>query len=142
MRRKPQSLLQKPQVTVSTQDSTHLPISLSLIELRTRSSQPEEVGYDTYVRGEASVAAHLVSLIRRSCPEDNIFVATPHRIQRQAVRNAINALREIDEEGVGGGLDIEETLTRDFGRLELSPDKISSSGKVIIDTVERLQGLC
>ena len=65
----------------------HLPISLVLIKLDVYSRL--EVSYERHVRGEAAVAASLVRCIQRYCPEEDIFVATPHRIQRVAVKAAL-----------------------------------------------------
>ena len=107
----------------------HRSISLALIHLRTRSRNPDSLGYETYVRGEAAVAAALVSLIQRCSPSDDIFVATPHRIQRQVVNEAILS-HSTGEENVVAAME----------HLGLGAE-IPLAGKVTVDTVERLQGM-
>jgi hypothetical protein len=99
------------------------PISLALIRLKTRSARPEQVAYEVHVRGEAALAAALVKTIRACSPEDDIFVVTPHRIQRQAVKEAL-----------GHGQD--EDLADVMKRMSIS----GGLEKVRVDTVERLQG--
>lgn len=137
---KPQTLLQSPRFgakddalvpnKVNDIPSTSLlPISLALIRLETHSMRPERVGYEAHVRGEAAVAAALVSLIRECSPDDDIFVATPHRVQRQAVKEALISHRRLGRDG-----DLADALES----LQLSPSE--SPEKVTVDTVERLQG--
>jgi hypothetical protein len=98
--------------------------SLALIRLRTVSRHVDQIGYETHVRGEAAVAAALVHAIRQ-CTEDSIFVATPHRIQRQAVKEAVRSAFAGD-------------LNDQLSSLTLTDEPVKG---VIIDTVERLQGL-
>jgi hypothetical protein len=100
----------------------HLPVSLSLIHLQTWSSHTEHVGYESHVQGEAAVAASLVKLLQRCSPHEDIFVATPHRIQREAVNAALAQLEVKKESGA------------EFQRF-------SSGSTVTVDTIERLQGL-
>ncbi|KAJ7125177.1 AAA domain-containing protein [Mycena epipterygia] len=137
MLRKSQTVLSPPPITLNRKatidaaasDSlTPTPISLALLRLQTESAQPEGVGYEAHVRGEAAVAAALITSIRRCSPGEDIFVATPHRIQRQAVKAALEQARLSD-------------LVNELESLELeaSADK-PPSGKVTVDTVERLQG--
>lgn len=110
-------------------DLTPHPISLALIRLRTYTSRPERAGYEVHVRGEAALAAALVTSIRRCSPDDDIFVATPHRVQRQAVNAALRLARV--EEG---------NLASMMQGMTLGPD--TGLDKVTVDTVERLQGKC
>ena len=70
----------------------HMPVSLALIKLDVYSRL--EVAYERHVRGEAAVAASLVRCIQRCCPEEDIFVATPRRIQRGAVKAALRVAEE------------------------------------------------
>ncbi|KAF8171884.1 hypothetical protein BJ912DRAFT_994826 [Pholiota molesta] len=63
------------------------------------------------VQGEAAVAASIVKLLQRCSPHEDIFVATPHRIQREAVNAAL-----------------------------AQPERFSSGSTVTVDTIERLQG--
>ncbi|KAJ6589935.1 hypothetical protein DFH09DRAFT_219264 [Mycena vulgaris] len=135
MLRKPQTVLAPPPITLERQTPTVVsdsltptPISLALLRLQTDSSQPEGVGYEAHVRGEAALAAALITSIRRCSPGEDIFVATPHRIQRQAVRAALEQVRlsELVNEMGGLGLDASADSPR--------------AGTVIVDTVERLQG--
>jgi len=79
-------------------------------------------------------------LLSLAFPDESVFVATPHRFQRQAVRAAIRASGTVDL----AGPDI-VTLARATSRLSLgskspSPSKHLAEEKVIVDTVERLQG--
>ncbi len=104
-------------------------ISLALIRLQVTMRHPEAIGYETHVRGEAHFAAALVHFIRRAAPQERIFVATPHRIQRHAVKEALRS--SVDE------------LSEAFGSLQLKGDDPAMYGKadtVIVDTIERLQG--
>ena len=132
MLRQPQALLQPPRLDVtvhktSTQavdlSAVPHPISLALIRLQTITSRPEQVGYEVHVRGEAAIAASLVNSLRKCSPSEDIFVATPHRIQRQAVKAALNS----------GKVD---SLVNAMQGMDISAD----TGKVVVDTVERLQG--
>ncbi|KAJ7686577.1 hypothetical protein B0H17DRAFT_1204242 [Mycena rosella] len=135
MLRKPQTVLSPPPIildhpkTLVAPDSlTPTPISLALVRLQTESSRPEGVGYEAHVRGEAALAAALITSLRRCSPGEDIFVATPHRIQRQAVKAALQQVRL--SELVNGMEGLE---------LEASPDG-PHAGTVTVDTVERLQG--
>ncbi|KAF8161322.1 AAA domain-containing protein [Crassisporium funariophilum] len=127
----PESHSTIPQESLFTETSnislTHRPVSLALIRLNTWSSRTEHVGYELHVHGEAAVAAALVASLRRCSPNDDIFVATPHRIQREAVKVALSRVKANEEQ-------LEET----FGQLHLSLDAPKS--KVTVDTIERLQG--
>ncbi|KAF7288721.1 AAA-12 domain-containing protein [Mycena chlorophos] len=127
MLRKPQSILQPPAPSLLVSDD-HVhgaprAISLALLRLQTQSVRPEGVGYEAHVRGEAAVAAALVTTLQRCCPEEDIFIATPHRIQRQAVRDALRK-----SGGIDGLVDQLEGLS------------LGKAGTVTVDTVERLQG--
>ena len=82
--------------------------------------------YEMHVHGEAAVAASLVEFIRKCSPHDDIFVATPHRIQREAVRNVLEQSRRDASH-----------LDEAFGNLKLH----SMGNKVTVDTIERLQGI-
>lgn len=99
MLRKPQEILHPPRLqlppTEITTDLTlsHQPISLALIRLRMIPS--DIMPYEMHVHGEAAVAASLVEFIRKCSPNDDIFVATPHCIQREAVKNALQWSRHI-----------------------------------------------
>jgi hypothetical protein len=106
-----------------------LPISLALISLKARTARRAQLGYETHVRGEAALAAGLVHWLRKSCPEDDIFVATPHRIQRHAVREALRSMST-------SGNDV-DALTQ--GIANLAVGEVGAS-PVTVDTVERLQG--
>lgn len=134
------------------------PISLALIRLRAHCARPQQAGYETHVRGEAALAAALVQAIRRACPQETIFVATPHRIQRQAVRTAIvssraASLRAEPVDNVDSGEDSDSQdfhdAVDDLDELEETFAKLSlgTSGGLALDqraciqdTVERLQG--
>lgn len=145
MLRKPQALLQPPAIsgdvsrksidTATTDLSFPHPVSLALVKLQTLTSSPEGVGYETHVRGEAEVAAALVASIQRCCPKDDIFVATPHRIQRQAVKAALARVRN--------HITAEDILAEGMAKMGLESDHSPAPtpmGNVIVDTVERLQG--
>jgi hypothetical protein len=144
MLRKPQSLLQSPRFgaqydalgpkKVTDTPSSPLPISLALIRLETHTTRPERVGYEAHVRGEASVAAALVSLIKECSPDEDIFVATPHRVQRQAVKEAL-----LSNTGAGRDEDLVDALES----LRLTSDSRPPPElpeNVKVDTIERLQG--
>ena len=137
MLRKPQTLLKPPSRIVPDRemhrdddpDLPPHPISLALICLKTRSALPEQVAYETHVRGEAALAVALVKSIRACSPEDDVFVVTPHRIQRQVVKEKLG----FGDKRRHGDEDLSEALKR----LNLSGDL----EKVRVDTVERLQGV-
>ncbi|KAH8828421.1 hypothetical protein DL96DRAFT_1603184 [Flagelloscypha sp. PMI_526] len=123
MIREPQTMLEPPSVEASTlADAHHLPVSLSLIELKTISPNPEGPGYELHVQAEARLGVALVTWLRRCCPNETIFVATPHRVQRQAVKAALRKMEQ------------EEGLEATFHRLDVGESKVT------VDTVERLQG--
>ncbi len=133
MLRKPQNLLKPPQLKLTPEEVTelalnHQPISLALIRLRTWSRSFSHVAYELHVRGEAAVAASLVEFIRKCFPDDDIFVATPHRIQREAVRNVLQQSRKQSPS-------LEERLKS----VKLGSHSIG--GQVTVDTIERLQGM-
>lgn len=108
-----------------TSTTIHRPISLSLIRLRT---YPLNISYESHVQVEAAIAATLVTVLRKCSPDDDIFVATPHRIQREAVKSA---LRKITQH---------EGLENAFGMLNVNGDDMLGDQKVTVDTIERLQG--
>src|ERR1700722_124905 len=136
---KPQTMLKTPSHKIPSRKNdrealiTEIPgllpqqISLALVRLKTRSTHAEQIAYESYVRGEAAVAAALVKTIRACLPDDDIFVVTPHRIQRQAVKETL---------GFHGRRGQDEDLTDAMGRMSLS----KTLDKVRVDTVERLQG--
>jgi hypothetical protein len=139
MLRKPQAVLRRPPISLARETATAIhtadlltptPISLALVRLQTESTRPEGVGYEAHVRAEAALAAALITSIRRCSPGEDIFVATPHRIQRQAVKAALRRA-SLSE------------LANELGALELegSPER-TPAGTVTVDTVERLQGQC
>ncbi|KAF9446525.1 hypothetical protein P691DRAFT_733110 [Macrolepiota fuliginosa MF-IS2] len=132
MLHKPQTFLKSPQLQFTPEyaidPAAHKPISLALIRLKTWSSLSNHVAYEMHVHGEAAVAASLVEVIRRCSPNDDIFVATPHRIQREAVKNALQLSRKLDPTSEEEG----------FGNLRLGSHSIG--GQVTVDTIERLQG--
>jgi len=130
MLRQPQALLQPPRLDAMVNDSgaqvmdfnaVPHPISLALIRLQTVTSRPEQVSYELHVRGEATIAASLVKSLRKCSPGEDIFVATPHRIQRQAVKAA---------------LDSEDSLVHGMQSMNIA----ANAGNVVVDTVEKLQG--
>lgn len=139
MFRQPQSVLVAPKVHsnmptnvptgTSEVEITHRPVSLAMIRLRTWSSQTQHIGYELHVHGEAAVAAALVTSLRRCSPNDDIFVATPHRIQREAVKAALAKINIQSNDA-----SLEEALKR----VHISQP--STSSKVTVDTIERLQG--
>ncbi|KAJ3785130.1 AAA domain-containing protein [Lentinula aff. detonsa] len=102
------------------------PLSLALIQLYTISRKHRDnVGYELHVKAEAAVTAALIAVIQEYLPGEDIFVATPHRIQRQAVRAALLAQHF-------------ETLSELFDEMTLDGGKKKST--VTVDTIERLQG--
>lgn len=129
MLRQPQHVLRPPRI--NAEESSVLidisamphPISLALIRLQAVTRRSEQSGYEVHVRGEAAVAAAVVKSLRNCSPSEDIFVATPHRIQRQAVKAALTADNEVN-------------LLDAMRQLDLA----ANTGKVIVDTVERLQG--
>lgn len=134
MLRQPQSLLQPPHKNNATErvhtevdfNAMPLPISLALVKLECSAARPEQTAYELHVRGEAMVAAALVRALQKCSPSEDIFVATPHRVQRAAVNTALRAGNGLDSDLVGA-----------FERL----DTTETRGKVIVDTVEKLQGI-
>ena len=139
MFRQPQSVLVAPKIhsTIPTKlpsgssevTITNRPLSLAMIRLKTWSSQTQHIGYELHVHGEAAVAAALVASLWRCSPNDDIFVATPHRIQREAVKAALARINIQSNDAP-----LEEAL----GRVQISQP--STSSRVTVDTIERLQG--
>lgn len=139
MFRQPQSVLVAPKVhstmpaNIPTGTSeiaiTHRPVSLAMVRLRTWSSQTQHIGYELHVHGEAAVAAALVASLWKCSPDDDIFVATPHRIQREAVKAALARINIQSNDAP-----LEEALER----VQISQP--STSSRVTVDTIERLQG--
>ncbi|EIN06561.1 hypothetical protein PUNSTDRAFT_121729 [Punctularia strigosozonata HHB-11173 SS5] len=107
-----------------------LPISLAMISLKARTMHSSQLGYEAHVRGEAALAASLIYWLRKSCPDDSIFVATPHRIQRYAVKEALKSMKSLESD--------EDELAQAMTTLAVSD---ATTTQVTIDTVERLQGL-
>jgi len=87
--------------------------------------------YEAHVKAEAKLAATIVRQLQERLPEESIFVATPHRIQRHAVRTALRTLQADDA-----------NLETAMGRLTLNVNEMTvpHSGTVVVDTIERLQG--
>lgn len=142
MFKQPQMVLVAPEVQSTSQARlpagiadvplAHRPVSLALIRLRSWSSRTQHIGYESHVHAEAAVAGALVTLLQKCSPNEDIFVATPHRIQREAV-NAALARIEMED-------DIRD-LEAEFGRMDIQPSYFTRS-KVKVDTIERLQGSC
>ena len=132
MRKKAQRLLREPKIrgtassTVPELDTRA--ISLTLIELAVHSKHPEQVGYETHVRAEALFTAGLVRLLQTASPDETIFVATPHRVQRQAVKDALLTSPGVDD------------LAAALESLDIGNKPGSKREKVVVDTIERLQG--
>lgn len=134
MRKKEQFVLNEPKIQGTASSSVpeldKRAISLSLITLVATSARPDQTGYETHIRGEALFAAGLVRLLQIAAPDETIFVATPHRVQRQAVKDAL--ISSVDDLAAAlGSLNI-----GDIGNSQQSGKK----EKVVVDTVERLQG--
>jgi len=136
MLNRPQTVLVQPEMKSITPSTllagtsdlaiTHRPVSLALVRMRTWSAHTQNIAYELHVQGEAAVAAALVLALQRCSPKDDIFVATPHRIQREAVRVALSRakIRDVPLEDAMDNLHLEG----------------SEAGKVTVDTIERLQG--
>ncbi|THV06208.1 hypothetical protein K435DRAFT_645834 [Dendrothele bispora CBS 962.96] len=142
MLRKPQTILKPPPINslaapslVDSPSVTEIaphPISLALLQLETLSARRTEgISYEIHVRGEAQVAAALIMSIQRCAPSDDIFVATPHRVQRQAVRTALATANAY--------LPLVEAMER-LGINSENEERSGRKGTVTVDTVERLQG--
>jgi hypothetical protein len=137
---------------------TAQPISLALLRIRATGSRLQQAGYEAHVRGEATLAAALVRAIRRACPNESIFVATPHRIQKQAVQRALatsaaNHVRfedtaaaegtdDEDEDAVFHDTVDDDSLVQDLEDLQFGDDVSQRPARDMIkhDTIERLQG--
>jgi hypothetical protein len=117
--------------------SAPLPISLALIRLETfYQTHDDPVAYETHVKAEAAIAAALVLSLKRCCPQEDIFVATPHRIQRQSVKAALlEATRNSKLVTAMSDTSIADAAN---GHGDKSDDP---EGTVTVDTIERLQGL-
>ncbi|PPQ97622.1 hypothetical protein CVT26_002553 [Gymnopilus dilepis] len=102
------------------------PISLALIRLRSWSKHLQSISYDMHVQIEAALAAVMVVALQACCPDDSIFVATPHRIQREAVKRALTRVMDDND------------LISAFGQMDIAGKTTRSA--VTVDTVERLQG--
>ena len=145
MLRKPQSRLAEPQIsstrkeylgtsrTQNVLDPFHRQISLAMIRLNARTTVPDETSYECHIRGEATFAAAIVWLLHKVAPNDKIFVATPFRVQRYAVKDILH--------------EYSDDLTEAMGSLHLDPvggvknPSTSLFANVTVDTVERLQGM-
>jgi hypothetical protein len=142
MQRRPQSFLQPPRFraydsilgpnNVTEPPTASLPgISLALIRLDAFTVHPEQVGYEAHVRGEAAVAAALVFLLRECLPDDEIFVAAPFHVQREAVKEALMSIGTNDKDG-------DQVMS--FHASSESPSPPNLLDKVRVDTVDKLQG--
>ncbi|KAF5393462.1 hypothetical protein D9757_000477 [Collybiopsis confluens] len=142
MLKRPQNILSPPFIPhvapksktkkIDPSDFVPRPISLALMRLQTTSKKHREnVGYELHVKAEAALAASLIATIRQQLPEEDIFVAVPHRIQRQAVKAALASER------FGTG-----SLSELLGNMSLNDKNKAQPGTstVTVDTVERLQG--
>jgi hypothetical protein len=76
--------------TTSSFSLPHRPVSLALIWLRTSRVTRNNISYELHVQAEATLAACLVLCLRRcaTSPLDDVFVAIPHCVQREAVKAA------------------------------------------------------
>jgi hypothetical protein len=136
-----------PQV-VGNVELGHRTISLALLTLNTTSEAGStDHSYETHVKAEAALAAALVHQFQRCAPDEHIFVATPHRIQRQAVRNALDRSRRSESKATENQLAVAlDTLTLDDigtpapGVASPAPRDPHSNLPVRVDTIERLQG--
>ncbi|KAJ7476302.1 hypothetical protein B0H11DRAFT_2158457 [Mycena galericulata] len=123
MMHRPQTILTRPPITLDPKANLAPPsFSLALVRLETKSKQVENVGFEAHVRAEAALAAALVLSIKRCSPGEDIFVATPRRIQRHAVNAAL----------------ILAIKSKTFELHE--PAERLAGGTVTVDTIERLQG--
>jgi hypothetical protein len=137
MYRRPQRVLAGPEIESASIEGKidgtlngsplHRPVSLALLRLETWSSKTDHITYELHVNREAALAAALVASLQRCSPDDDIFVATPHRIQREAVKTALSRVTPDDNR-----------LQQAFERLQHGPQ--IEQAKVTVDTIERLQG--
>lgn len=107
---------------------SHRPVSLALISLKTWSKHTRDISYELHVQAEAALAASLILCLQKCSPQDDIFVATPHRIQREAVKAALSRIRD-------------NSFDAAFMQLSVSKETGDGGPKVTVDTIERLQGL-
>ena len=122
-----------PTAQVAKSDGSR-PISLALIRTRFSVSY---LPYESHVKAEARLAAALVSLLRETFGVgESIFVATPHRIQRAAVRQALSGQTIAPGPAPDGEEDEMDNLTGQMAGL-----KVSHDDNLRVDTVERLQGI-
>ncbi|KAJ8076718.1 hypothetical protein PM082_001141 [Marasmius tenuissimus] len=129
--KKPVSVARLARADSDSSVGEHMPVSLTLVRLKV--GEGTEVSYEAHVKAEAMLAAALVLQLQRCLPGEDIFVATPHRVQRQAVWAA---LRSAKSQGSEDALD---TLLEGLS-LEEATEPPKKKGKLIVDTVERLQG--
>lgn len=122
----------KPDNTHSNDIGSHQAISLALIRLHTCTGRSTQIEYEDHLRAEAATAAAVVSSIRHCFPEDDIFVATPRRLQKNAVNAALLKNKRSEEDRLIDAMNDMSLLTKTSSNVE--------SGKVTVDTVERLQG--
>ncbi|CCA67835.1 hypothetical protein PIIN_01659 [Serendipita indica DSM 11827] len=127
--------LMRPQLPTSSgleKQAQSQAVSLALIRVRVTKGSLSP--YEEHVSAEAKLVAALVHWLREAFPEDSIFVACPHRIQRSAARQAILSPQEIETaERVAGDENVDNLAA------ELAAFHLSENG-LRIDTVERLQG--
>lgn len=122
-----------PTAQVAKADGSR-PISLALI--RTRFSH-SHLPYESHVKAEARLAAALVCLLRETFGiDESIFVATPHRIQRAAVRQQLALSGQ--KSAQGPTLDGEDEM--DNLADQMAGLRVSHEDNLRVDTVERLQG--
>ncbi|PPQ87755.1 hypothetical protein CVT26_011534, partial [Gymnopilus dilepis] len=92
------AMLNKAGTSILMPPASHMPglanrqytsISLALIRLKVSSKTLQNISYESLVHAEATVAAALALLLKKCCSNDDIFVATPYRFQRDAAKAAL-----------------------------------------------------
>lgn len=112
--------------------------SLALVRMTMTSANPGQASYEQHVRGGAYFTAALAKLILCAAPDKTtLFVATPHRIQRQAVRDALRT--HVDELAEAFG-SLQINTSSDEGKNERDAPPNDVRQNITVDTVERLQG--
>ena len=146
MTRQPQTIITKPKIPPSERkikddlDTAFNPISLALVRLKTLTISADGISYEAHVRAEAAIAVSFVVSLQRVFPNDDIFVAAPHRIQRQTVTAMLSKI----ETHIPVTKPDDDDLVEAFEQFHIGGGKRSTkrkgSRKIRVDTVERLQG--
>ncbi|KDR81269.1 hypothetical protein GALMADRAFT_61308 [Galerina marginata CBS 339.88] len=104
-------------------------VSLTLIRLLNTQSHLQRIEYERWAHWEAMLAVALVYHIRQSSPDDGIFIATPHRLQREVVKTLLSKIDVSPKD---------QTIDTALQNMSISTKQPKCY--ITVDTIERLQG--